>query len=203
MFRTHSRALAVVVAAGALLFSGAGPASAATPSPGPTPPLAGSASFTGTEHVVSHHTDGSVGRDLTQAATFQVLCTAPGVCTVRVPGSTIDLTKGIGLGTIAAHGDPCTIQTWNPDTTVSVRVTETGFTLEYHQVGVPQVLCGTGEMSVDSQDITFTGTLSAGSVCIVLANCPAPATGGGSTSSGPRSGSTPACSVRCRPRRRR
>ena len=191
MFRTLSRTLAVVVAAGALLFSAAGPASAASPSPGPTPSLAGTASFTGTEHVVSHHTDGSVGRDLTQNATFQVLCTAPGVCTVRVPGSTIELTKGIGLGTIAASGDPCTIQTWTPDTTVSVRVTETGLTLAYHQVGVPQALCGTGEMSVDSQDITFTGTLSAGTVCIVLASCPPPATGGDSTSSGQRVGSTP------------
>ena len=194
MFRTLSRALAVVVAAAALLLSGAGPASAATPSPGPTPPLAGTASFTGTEHVVSHHTDGSVGRDLTQNATFQVVCTAPGVCTVRVPGSTIDLTKGIGLGTIAAHGDPCTIQTWTPDTTVSVRVTEAGFTLAYHQAGVPQVICGTGEMSVDSQDITFTGILSAGTVCIVLASCPAAAGAAGaagSTSSGPQAGSTP------------
>ena len=191
MFRTLSRTLAVVAAAAALLCLGAGPASAATPTPGPTPRLIGSAAFTGTEHVVSRHTNGSVGRDLSQKATFLVVCTAPGVCTVRVPGTTISLTKGIGLGTIPSRGDACSIQTWNPDTTISVRVTEAGFTLMVHQVGLPQVLCDGGEVSVDSQDVTFTGTRSAGDVCIVLATCAASAFGPGPSSSGPRTGSTP------------
>jgi hypothetical protein len=176
MTRALPLAVFLLLSCVALLAVGAGAASAATPSPTPSPNVAqiGFADYTGTQRVVSTHSDGSIGRDLSQPATYQVRCTAPGRCTVNVPGQTVAITNGIGRTTVATHGDPCSIQTWHGKIAISLTATSSRLVMDYLETGLPDVICDGGHESIDSQQVTFQGELSGGDPCVILASCPSP-----------------------------